>query len=262
MHLSPIAGCAHHLSSGYAFHSFSMCASCHLAGYPHRQSLSSHVLSSGWVFSKCLLTLLVISSKVHSLTNLQMRFFASKFTPRCFLGALSLRWLLVVTIVAIPALTSHFCTLSLCQQLIIHWFFWCHIYWLGLIVKLISRSSCESRYCSDWVGIAGTESGSLLGVWLAHVSSRFICMCVSHYFPACTLHRSGSIIVDSSACAHAAASLLHWRTRFAVLCPCTPAAEIRTNGCCESGTVIPLFTDRCPADDISHMSSGCAESAW
>jgi len=43
-----------------------------------------------------LLTLLVISSKVHSLTIIKLRFFAGRCAPRCFLPALPVRWLLAV----------------------------------------------------------------------------------------------------------------------------------------------------------------------
>ena len=43
---------------------------------------------TGCLFSTCLLTLLVISSKVHSSTNLELQFSAGKCVPRYFLAAL------------------------------------------------------------------------------------------------------------------------------------------------------------------------------
>jgi len=54
---------------------------------------------TGGLFSMCLLTLLVISSKVHSSAYLHLRYSTSKCDPGCFLPALPVRWLLVVVLV-------------------------------------------------------------------------------------------------------------------------------------------------------------------
>jgi hypothetical protein len=70
---SLIAGCARRLSSGDGFHSFSRCARCHLSGYPPRRFCMLTLLHVR------LLTLLVMSSKVRSLNNFQLRFSAGKW---------------------------------------------------------------------------------------------------------------------------------------------------------------------------------------
>ena len=72
--------------------------------------------------------------------------------------------------------------------------------------------------------------------------------------------RSRSTIVASSPCALTAASLLYWTMHFPVLRSCTSGTVIvRGRGCCDSGTVIPLFKDRCSAKDLSRTA--CAVSA-
>ena len=128
---SPIADRACWLSSGYAFHSFCRCTCCHLSGYPHRCFLSSLVVSSAGA--------LVDSSPPKLVDYSPAAIFCREVRSK-----------------VLPPSTSG----TVIRLRLIHYgFFGCHIGWLGLILKLISSSSCVSRDCRDGVGIAKTESG-------------------------------------------------------------------------------------------------------
>jgi hypothetical protein len=60
----------------------------------------------------------------------------------------------------------------------------------------------------------------------------------------------GVFAITSLLALFAIASLLYWLMHFMVLCSCTSGMLIvRGRGCCDSGTVIPLFKNRCSTID-------------
>ena len=103
-----------------------------------------------------------------------------------------------------------------------------------------------------YLGIVETESGS------PRLSRDLILVC--NLCMQLLDSSVGAFAITSFCARFAAASLLYWRMCFKLRSCTSGTVIVRSQGCCDSGSVIPLFKDRCSAKDNYRTASCCAVS--